>query len=71
LQLLAAVALTNTVENMTLTEATATIKSTLAEIGDPTKVDEDERLALLAACDQLKDALESPMETILRMVFGV
>lgn len=57
------------VEAMSVSELIQTLNATAD--APPSNVTEEERAALLAACDKLKGILENPLEAIVRIVFAV
>lgn len=54
---------------MNYSELTKTLNDAASQSGSTPG--EDERAALLAACENLKKTLESPLEATLRLMFGV
>lgn len=55
---------------MDLAELTKTISAATAA-GRPTDTKEEDRQALLAACSKLTSSLESPLDLVQRILFGV
>lgn len=57
------------VETMSVSELIQTLNARAD--APPSDVKEEERAALLAACEKRKGTLKSPLETTVRVVFGV
>lgn len=56
-------------EAMSVSELIKTLNATADAL--PPDVKEEDRAALLAACDKLKRSLETPLETTVRVIFAV
>ena len=56
---------------MGLSQITQSINETAKSLLNAGNIDQGERMALFAACEKLKAAMETPVEAVFRIMFGV
>ena len=56
---------------MSLSSIIESVNTAIDALPDKSGIKNEERVELLAACERLKAALETPFELVARIVFGV